>query len=125
MPVPGYRVTESLYCLEVAGHGVIRHMPAHNTGQPAALLRNGQMHAPRELDFYLQQLRPHPFRARDPLNPEPSAPRHRADVRETQEIERLRLAGPACLPVPGSGPPRLAQPRLAQVESLTEIRAPA
>jgi hypothetical protein len=83
------------------------------------------MHALPELDFYLQQLRPHPFRDRDPLNPEPSAPRHRADVRETQEIERLRLAGPACLPVPGSVPPELDQPRLARVQFQTELREPA
>ncbi len=83
------------------------------------------MHAPRELVFDLFQLRPHPFRDRDALNPEPSAPGRRADVREAQEIERLRLAGPACLPVPGSVPPELDQPRLTRVQFQPELREPA
>jgi len=41
------------------------------------------------------------------------------------EIERLRLAGPACLPVPGSVPPELDQPRLARVQFQPELREPA
>jgi hypothetical protein len=83
------------------------------------------MHAPRELDFDHFQLRPHPFRDRDPLHPEPPAPRRRADVREAQETGRLRLAGPACLPVPGGMPPELDQPRLARVQFQPGLREPA
>jgi hypothetical protein len=71
------------------------------------------MHAPRELVFDLLQLRTHPFRDRDPLDPEPSAPGSRADVREAQEVEGLRLAEPACIPVPGGVPPELDQPRVS------------
>jgi hypothetical protein len=56
-PVPGYQETEGRHCLDAAGHGVVRHMPAHHAGQPAALLRNGQVHALRELVFDLFQLR--------------------------------------------------------------------
>ena len=123
--MPGYLVTESLYCLGVAGHGVVRHVPAHHAGQPAALLRNGQMHALHELVFDLFQLRPHPFRDRDPLDPEPPAPGRRADVREAQEIERLRLAQAACPPVPGGVPPELDQPRLVRVQLESELREPA
>jgi hypothetical protein len=83
------------------------------------------MHALPELVLDLFQLRPHPFRDRDPLHPEPSAPGHRADVREAQEIERLRLAGPASFPVPGSVPPELDQPRLTGVQFQPELREPA
>jgi len=32
-------------------HGVVGHMPAHHAGQPAALHRNGLIHAPPELVF--------------------------------------------------------------------------
>ena len=87
-----------LTALVVAGHSIIGHVPAHHAGQPAALLRNGQMHAPPELVFDHFQLGPHPFRDRDAPDPEPPALGGRADMRETQEIERLRLARAPCLP---------------------------
>ena len=50
------------------------------------------MPASPELGLDLAQLRPHPFRDRDAPQPEPPAPGLRADVREAQEVERLRLA---------------------------------
>jgi hypothetical protein len=46
-------------------------------------------------------------------------------MREAQEIERLRLAGPARFPVPGGVPPELDQPRLARVQFQSELRGPA
>jgi len=57
--------------------------------------------APPELVVNRFQLGPHPFRDRDPLQPEPPVPRLRADVREAQEVERLRLA--LTLGCPGMG----------------------
>ena len=75
-----------------ARHGVVGHVPAHHAGQPAALHWDGLMHALPELAVDRLQLRPHPFRDRDP--PVPGLP---ADVREAQEIERLRLPG-LCVP---------------------------
>jgi hypothetical protein len=41
-PVPGYLVAEGRHCPDAARHGVVRHMPVHHAGQPAALLRNRQ-----------------------------------------------------------------------------------
>jgi hypothetical protein len=46
-------------------------------------------------------------------------------VREAQEIERLRLAEPAYLPVPGGVPPELDQPGLTGVQFQPELREPA
>jgi hypothetical protein len=70
------------------------------------------------------QLRPHPFRDRDPPDPEPAVPGLRADVREAQEIERLRLTqAPGC-PFRGGEPPELDQPGLARVLFQPELREP-
>src|SRR5208337_1416601 len=103
----------------------VGHVPAHHAGQPAALLRYGLVHAPPELVVDRFQLGPHPFRDRDPLQPEPPVPCLRADVREAQEVERLRLAlTPGC-PVPGGLPPELDQPGLIRVQLQPELREPA
>ena len=76
-------------------------MPAHHAGQPPSLLRDGLMPAALELVLDLRQLRPHPFRDRDTPDPEPPVLRRRADVREAQEVERLRLAQTPRLPIAG------------------------
>src|SRR5437763_11187640 len=48
-----------------------------------------------ELVLDLGQLRPQAFLDRDALDPEPSATGSRTDVREPEEIERLRFAQPS------------------------------
>jgi len=123
-PVPGELVTEGLDCLAVARHAVVGHVPAHHAGQPAALHRNGLMHAPPQLVFNLLQLRPHPLGDRDPLHPELPALRRRADMREPEKVERFRLAlAPGC-PVAGGEPPELDQPGLVRVQFEPELREP-
>src|SRR5256885_12547961 len=82
------------------------------------------MPASLELVVDLTQLRPDPLRDRDALEPEPARPGHRADVRETQEVERLRLAQTPRRPSPGGVPPELDQPRLVQVQLQPELRQP-
>src|SRR2546423_8587798 len=82
------------------------------------------MPASLELVVDLTQLRPHPLRDRDALEPEPARPGHRADVRETQEVERLRLAQTPRRPSPGGVPPELDQPRLVQAQLQPELRQP-
>jgi hypothetical protein len=82
------------------------------------------MPMPQELLFDLPQLGPHPLRDRDPAQPEPPVPGLPADMREAEEIERLWLAEPACLPPPGGVPPELDQARLARVQFQGELRKP-
>jgi len=82
------------------------------------------MPPPHELFPDLVQLGPHPLGDRDPPQPEPPGPGLPADVREPQEIERLRLAQAACLTPPGGKPPELDQPRLALVQVQAELREP-
>ena len=48
----------------------------------------------------------------------------RTDVRETQELERLRLPVAAALPVAGGEPPELDQPRLVRMQLQAELREP-
>src|SRR6266540_2946970 len=82
------------------------------------------MPPPHALVLELMQLGPHPFRDRDTAKPETPAPGLPADVRKSQEIERLRLAQPARLPPPGGGPPEFDQTRLAGMQFQGELREP-
>ena len=74
--------------------------------------------------FDLAQLRPHPLRDRDAPEHEPSAPGLPADVREAEEVERLRLPEAPRLPVLGGEPPELDQPRLLGMQLQAELREP-
>ena len=51
-------------------------------------------------------------------------PRLPAYMREPEELERLRLAKPTRLAIPGSIAPELDQPRLLGVQLQTEFREP-
>src|SRR2546428_605784 len=82
------------------------------------------MHALPQLVLDLCQLRPHPFRDRDTPHPEAPVPHLRADVREAEEVERLRFPGAPLLPVRGGEPPELDQPRLAGMQLQPELREP-
>ena len=62
--------------------------------------------------MYRLQLCSHPFGDRDTLHHEPSALGLPADVREPQEIKRLRSAQSPRLPVCSGEPPKLYQSRL-------------
>src|SRR5215472_8884637 len=65
VPVPGYLVAEGRYRPEVTGDRVVRHVPAYHAGQPAALFRDGLVHAFPELFLDPAQRRPQPFRDGD------------------------------------------------------------
>ena len=91
MPMPCDLVAEGRHRFDVAGHGVVGEMSSHHACQPAPLLGDGLMPAPPQLVLDLLELRPHPFCDRDAPQPEPPVPGLPADMREAQEIERLRL----------------------------------
>ena len=64
------------------------------------------------------------FEIGDPLELETPAPGLPADVREAQEVERLRLPEATRLPSLGGEPPELDQPRLVGVQLQAELREP-
>src|SRR6266542_1188348 len=123
-PVPGHLVPEGLDRPGVARHGVVGEVSSHHTGQPGALLRDGPMPACLELVFDLLELGPHPLGDRDAPEPEPPAPGLPADVREAQEVERLRLSEPVRLAVRGGEPPELDQASLVGMQLQGELREP-
>src|SRR6266511_4669519 len=123
-PVPGHLVPEGLDRPGVARHGVVGEVSSHHTGQPGALLRDGPMPACLELVFDLLELGPHPLGDRDAPEPEPPAPGLPADVREAQEVERLRLSEPVRLAVRGGEPPELDQASLVGMQLQGELRDP-
>src|SRR6266498_5242500 len=124
MPVPRYLGAERRHCLAVAGHGVVGAVPSHHASQPPSLLRDRLVLAPPQLVLDLCQLCPHPFRDRDTPHPETPVSPRRADMREAEEVERLRSPGTPLLPVHGGEPPELDQPRLAGMQLQPELREP-
>src|SRR6266566_76197 len=102
-PVPRDLIVELLDGFEVAGHGVVRVVPSHHPSQPAPHLRDGQMHSPDEFGLDLLQLGSHLLRTRLPLQRKAlSVPGLPADMREAEELERLRLTESSLLPPPNS-----------------------
>src|ERR1035438_10168313 len=99
-------------------------MPSQDAGEPASLFRDREMPAPPDLGLHRAQLCPHLLLDRDPLELEPPVPGLRADVREPQEVERLRLPVAAPGSILGGVPPELDQPRLLRLQLQTELREP-
>src|ERR1019366_7237154 len=96
VPVPCHLVAEGVHRIVVAGHGVVGLVPAPHGGQPSSLVGDGQVPATPDLGFHLGKLGPDPFRVSFPPYPEPPAPGGRAEVREPQQCERLRLPLAPC-----------------------------
>src|SRR5689334_16837613 len=80
------------------------------------------MPAPHELVLDLPQFSPHPLGDRDALEHEAPVLALRAAMRESQEIERLRLAQTTARPVTGGEPPELDQPGLVGLKLQDERR---
>ncbi len=112
-PVPGHLRPDGP---DVAGHRVVGHVAAYHAAQPPPLLRDGLVPTLLELVFDLFQLGPHPLGDGDPPDLETSHSRLRAGVRETEEIERLRLPGASRRPAHGREPAELDQARLARAQ---------
>src|SRR5215471_14301012 len=82
------------------------------------------MHALRELLFDFPQLRPHALADRPALYGEVPVPVFPADVRETQKVERLRLAFSFSFPVQFSGSSELDPARFVWMEFQTKLPQP-
>ena len=91
-PEPDDLVTERADLVDVAGHGVVREMPAHDGAEPASLLLDGPVAARHQRGLDLLELSRLAFLDRPSPDREVPVPPLRAEVREAEELERLRLA---------------------------------
>ena len=125
VPVPGCLVLEGLDRVAVAGHRVVVVVPAQDAGEPASLFGDGQVPASHQLALEGVQLDPQPLRFSDALEHETPVVGLRADVREAEEPERLRLVQATLLSSLGGVPAELDQPRLLGRQFQAELREPA
>ena len=91
-PVPENDTTELTHCSAVGRHGVIGEVATHDLPEPGALLSQWRMPVLPERISDLSQLGPHAVASRASAQLEASCPGSRADMREAQEVERLRFA---------------------------------
>src|SRR5229473_2666 len=122
MPIPADSEPKNRQRRLVHGHSVVAKVSTHNRPQPLALFGDGFVHSSLKLGFHRIQLRLQPFAYRLPQHREPSiAPLLHTDVREAQEVERLRF--------PFSTPPalvdrertKLQQPRFLGMQFQVEL----
>ena len=118
-PVPDHLIPKRFRRRAIAGHGIVGEVPPHHACQPSALRGDGQVPACHQLRLYRSELRPQPLRDRETPQPEAPGPGLPADMRETQEIERLRLTQTPRRPLSDGVPPELDQPGLVRVQRQT------
>ena len=85
----------------VHGHPVVASVPTYNLAQPCAHHWDRIVQPPPQLGLHLTELRLQPLPDRLPHHREPSVPLLPADVREAEEVERLRLPLAGALSVSG------------------------
>ena len=76
----------------IAGNAIVTDVPGNHRTQIGTLLRERQVHALPEFGFHRHQLRVQPGTHRLPPHRKPAPAGSRTAVRETQEVEGLRLA---------------------------------
>jgi len=76
----------------IAGHSMVMEPPAHDGPQPSAYRAQRLVHPPPQLLFDLLQFGANAFGNRATMDGKRSLPRLPADVRESEEVERLRFA---------------------------------
>jgi len=100
MPEPPDLEPKQVQRRAVHRHTGVADMPPNNRAQPRAHCRNRVVHASSEFGLYRAQLRLQSLANRLPYHREASvASLLRADMREAEEVERLRLPFAASAPV--------------------------
>src|SRR4029453_2270093 len=108
----------------VHGYPVVPQVPLDDRPQPRAHHGNRNVHAAPQLGLDLAQLRLQPLPDRLPHHREAPIPLLPADVREAEEVERLRLPLAGALPVVSRERPEFQQPRLLGVQLQPKLREP-
>jgi hypothetical protein len=123
-PMPGCLGPECSDRPTVAWDGVVGEVPSHDACQPLSLHWDGLVPTSLQFGLDLFELRRHSLRAGDAFQHEPSALRLRTDMREAEELERLRLAETTCCSITGGEPSELDQTCLVWVQLQIELRKP-
>src|ERR1051325_4247628 len=97
-PEPQQSMPESSQAADVSRDRVIVEVALHDRLEPFASLTHRIVHAWTKLLFELPQFTPHAFADRQAPHREPCSVLP-AEVRESQKVERLRLAFPSSSPV--------------------------
>ena len=122
-PQPRHPEAEYAEATEIARYCVVVEVALYHRFEPFSSLRDRIMHAQPELLLDFSQLHPQPLTDRVTLHRKTPVPIFPANVRETQEIECLRLSFSSLFPVLFSEPPELnparfiwmkLQPKLSQ-----------
>ena len=100
IPEPSYLEPKQPQRRSVHGHPVVSDVSTYHRSQPLAHFGDGFMHPSLKFGFHLVQLRLQPLADRLPQHRKPSiASLLDADMRKTQEVERLRFPFSTFLPV--------------------------
>src|SRR6266478_6490194 len=122
LPEPPYLESQEPQRRSVHGHPVISVVTPHHRLQPLAQFGNGFVHAPLKLGFHLIQLRLQPFPYRLPQHRKPSiAPLLYANMRKSEEVERLRLPFSTPLPLVDRMRTELQQSRFLGMQLQVEL----
>ena len=122
MPESPHLESKYMQRVLVHGHPVISDVSPHHRLQPLALFENGLVHAPPKFGFHRIQLGLQPLANRLPQHGKHSvAPLLHADMREAQEVERLRLPFSAPLPVVDRKRTKLQQSRFLGMQLQVEL----
>src|SRR2546427_9410061 len=97
-------------------HLVVPQVSEDPRAQPRAHHRDRVMQTAPKFGFHLPQLRLQSLPLGLPKHREPTLPRSRADMRETEEVEGLRLPQADTLPTLGRTRAELQQARLLRVQ---------
>src|SRR5881409_3070151 len=124
VPEPADLEPEHAYRRAVHGHSVVASVPTHNLTQPCTHHWDRIVQPPPQLGLHLTELRLPPLPDRLPHHREPPTPLLPADVREAEEVERLRLPLPGPPPVLGREWPEFQQSGLLGVQLQPEPREP-
>ncbi len=109
---------------DVGGYGVVIIPARDHALQPSSLFGDRQVPPSPEFLLEVMQLGAHPVAPRLPPKQEAAAPGAPADMRETQEVERLRLAQTAPFAVARCEAAKLDEARLFLMQREREPRHP-
>ncbi|MGK3961815.1 hypothetical protein WMF38_53015 [Sorangium sp. So ce118] len=108
----------------IRGHPVVPEVPFEHAGEPCVLGLHGLMPTLAHLFAQARQLRIPLLPRGTTLQLELASPAYAGDVREPQEVERLRACAPVALGVLPGESPEPKHPGLFRVQFQAELREP-
>src|SRR5271157_5755266 len=119
-PGAAHLTAEALQPSEIAWDRVVVEIALHHAVQPLADLRDGFVPSPQQSGPNGRQRRPHAFLHREANDLEPTLSVGPTTMRESQEVERLRMALTPISTVLDGESTKLDQPRLVRVQCQSE-----